>query len=183
MNDHSENATTGNGSPSPDRRNLLLAGAGLAAAVLAQWPTDARAQASNEAGSGGAEKSASDTKTQQELLALSREKWRWMSERKVDSLDALFHEKAVFVHMGGTMSKAQELDVIKTGRIHYKNAEIQEASVRVIDNTAILLNRIRLLAVVGGNEVTNPFVVTEVYVQQEGKWTLASLSFTRLLGA
>ena len=33
--------------------------------------------------------------------------------------------------------------------------------------TAILLNRIRLVAVVGGNEVTNPFVVTEVYVQQE----------------
>ena len=34
---------------------------------------------------------------------------------------------------------------------------------------------------VGGNEVTNPFVVTEVFVPQGGKWTLASLSFTRLL--
>ena len=34
---------------------------------------------------------------------------------------------------------------------------------RVIGTTAILLNRIRLVAVVGGNEVTNPFVVTEVY--------------------
>jgi hypothetical protein len=43
------------------------------------------------------------------------------------------------------------------------------------------LNRITLLAVVGGNEVANPFVVTEVYVQQEGGWKLASLSFTRLL--
>jgi hypothetical protein len=36
-------------------------------------------------------------------------------------------------------------------------------------------------AVVGGNEVTNPFAVTEVYVQQDGRWRLASLSFTRLL--
>jgi hypothetical protein len=52
--------------------------------------------------------------------------------------------------------------------------------VRIIGTTAILLNRIRLLAVVGGNEVTNPFVVTEVYVQQSGAWRLASLSFTRL---
>ena len=59
--------------------------------------------------------------------------------------------------------------------------EIQEASVRLVDKTAILLNKIRLVAVVGGNEVTNPFVVTEVYVQQSGTWTLASLSFTRLL--
>jgi hypothetical protein len=119
---------------------------------------------------------------EQEVINLSKEKWRWMSERKVDSLAALFHEKAVFVHMGGTMSKDQELDVIRSGGIHYKNVDIQEASVRFIGTTtAILLNKIRLVAVVGGNEVTNPFVVTEVYVQQSGTWTLASLSFTRLL--
>lgn len=118
----------------------------------------------------------------QEVINLSKEKWRWMSERKVDSLDALFHEKAVFVHMGGTMSKQEELDVIRSGRIHYKNVDIQEASVRFVGaTTAVLLNKIRLVAVVGGNEVTNPFVVTEVYVQLSGTWSLASLSFTRLL--
>jgi hypothetical protein len=65
--------------------------------------------------------------------------------------------------------------------IQYKTAEIQETSVRFIGSTAILLNRIRLTAVVGGNEVINPFVVTEVYVQQNGTWKLGSLSFTRLL--
>ena len=121
------------------------------------------------------------TKAVQELLDLSRAKWRWMSERKVDTLAALFHDEAVFVHMGGTMSRAQELEVIRSGGIHYKHAEIQEASVRIIGPTAIVLNRIRLDAVVGGNEVTNPFVVTEVYVQQNGAWKLGSLSFTRLL--
>lgn len=105
-----------------------------------------------------------------------------MSERNIDLLDALFHEKAVFVHMGGSISKEQELDVIRSGGIHYKDVDIQEASVRFIGTTtAILLNKIRLVAVVGGNEVTNPFMVTEVYVQQSGTWTLASLSFTRLL--
>ena len=84
--------------------------------------------------------------------------------------------------MGGTMSKDEELEVIRSGRIHYKDVDIQEVSVRFIGSTtAILLDKIRLVAVVGGNEVTNPFVVTEVYVQQSGTWTLASLSFTRLL--
>jgi quercetin dioxygenase-like cupin family protein len=118
---------------------------------------------------------------EQEILNLSKTKWRWMSERKVDSLATLFHDEAVFVHMGGTMSRTQELDVIRGGMIQYKTAEIQEASVRFIGSTAILLNRIRLTAVVGGNEVINPFVVTEVYVQQGGTWKLGSLSFTRLL--
>lgn len=116
-----------------------------------------------------------------EVIELSRKKWRWMSERNVDSLAALFHEQAVFVHMGGTMSRSQELDVIRAGGIQYKSAEIQAMSVRFAGSTAILLNTIRLVAVVGGNEVTNPFEVTEVYVPQNGGWKLASLSFTRLL--
>jgi 4-carboxymuconolactone decarboxylase len=116
-----------------------------------------------------------------EVIDLSKEKWRWMSERKVDLLDTLFHEKAFFVHMGGSWGKEQELEIIKSGGIHYKHADIHEVSVNIIGATAILLNKITLLAVVGGNEVTNPFVVTEVYVQQEGSWMLASLSFTRLL--
>ena len=118
---------------------------------------------------------------EQEIINLSKEKWRWMSERNVDSLDALFHEKSVFVHMGGSWGKEQELEIIKSGGIHYKQADIHEVSVNIIGATAILLNRITLLAVVGGNEVINPFMVTEVYVQQDGSWKLASLSFTRLL--
>lgn len=122
-----------------------------------------------------------NVKLEQELLDLSKEKWRWMSERKLDSLEALFHEKSVFVHMGGSWGKEQELEIIKSGEIHYKQADVHEASVNIIGATAILLNRITLLAVVGGKEVTNPFVVTEVYVQQDGSWRLASLSFTRLL--
>jgi hypothetical protein len=83
--------------------------------------------------------------------------------------------------MGGTMSKSEELDIIKSGRIHYKSVDIQDVSVRILGDTAILLNRLRLVAVVGGNEVVNPFVVTEVYVRQNGTWKLGSLSFTRLL--
>ena len=118
---------------------------------------------------------------EQEVINLSKQKWDWMAERNVEILDALFHEKSVFVHMGGSWGKTQELDIIKSGGIHYKKADIHEVSVEIIDNTAILLNRITLLAVVGGNEVTNPFMVTEVYVQQEGGWKLASLSFTKLL--
>lgn len=118
---------------------------------------------------------------EQEIINLSKEKWDWMAERQVDTLDALFHEKSVFVHMGGSWGKEQELDIIKSGGIHYKKADIHEVSVNVMGETAVLLNRITLLAVVGGNEVTNPFMVTEVYVQQDGSWKLVALSFTKLL--
>jgi len=118
---------------------------------------------------------------EQEVIHLSKEKWEWMAARNVETLDALFHEKSVFVHMGGAWGKEREMEIIKSGGIHYKKADIHEVSVNIIDNTAVLLNRITLLAVVGGNQVVNLFEVTEVYVQQAGRWKLASLSFTRLL--
>ncbi len=118
---------------------------------------------------------------EQEIIRLSKDKWRWMAEKKADTLAALFHEKSMFVHMGGSWGKQQEVNVIRSGGIHYKKADIHEVSVKIIDNTAILLNRITLLAVVGGNEVTNPFMVTEVYVKENGKWMLGSLSFTKLM--
>ncbi len=79
------------------------------------------------------------------------------------------------------MGKDRELEVIKRGGIHYKKADIHEVSLEILGNTAILLNRITLLAVVGGNEVTNPIQVTEVYVKENGKLKLGSLSFTKLL--
>ena len=116
-----------------------------------------------------------------DVIALSRQKWEWMSQRQIEPLQDLFHEAAVFVHMGATMTKDQEIEVIRSGQIHYRDIEIQETSVRFIGDTAILLNRLQLTAVVGGNEVTNPFVVTEVYVRDGEDWTLASLSFNRLV--
>ena len=119
---------------------------------------------------------------EQEVINLSKEKWQWMADKNVDKLAALFDEKAVFVHMGGSWGKEQEVAIIKSGGIHYKKADIHKVSVNIIGTTAILLNKITLLAVVGGNEVTNPFEVTEVYIQEKGAWKLGSLSFTKLLG-
>ena len=124
---------------------------------------------------------AQTSATEQEIINLSKEKWQWMADKNVDKLANLFHEKSVYVHMGGSWGKEQEINVIKSGGIWYKKADIHDVSVNVIDNTAILLNRITLLAEVGGNEVTNPFMVTEVYIKQDGSWKLASLSFTRMM--
>jgi hypothetical protein len=124
---------------------------------------------------------AQNSDTEQEIIQLSKDKWQWMADKDVDKLDDLFHEKSMFVHMGGSWGKEREMQIIESGGIWYKKADIHEVSVKIIDNTAILLNRIDLLAEVGGNEVTNPFEVTEVYVKQDGSWKLGSLSFTRLM--
>jgi hypothetical protein len=120
------------------------------------------------------------TKEEQEILDLSKTKWTWMADKNVESLNGLFEENCVFVHMGGSWGKKQELDTIKGGMIWYKKAEIYSASVNIFGNTAILLNDIDLVATVGGNEAINPFMVTEVYIKEDGKWKMGSLTFSHL---
>ena len=124
-----------------------------------------------------------NTREEQEVIDLSKQKWDWMADKNVDSLNMLFADKSMFVHMGGSWGKTQELATIKSGGIWYKKAEVYSDIVNIFGNTAILLNDIDLQAVVGGNEVTNPFMVTEVYIKENGKWKMGSLTFSHLLRA
>ena len=124
---------------------------------------------------------ASHTPEQQEVINLSNTKWDWMAEKKVDSLGTLFEDRAMFTHMGGTWGKTQELATIKSGGIWYKQAFVYAVDARIFDNTAILLEDMDLQAVVGAHEVTNPFMVTEVYSKENGKWKLDQLTFSHLL--
>ena len=125
---------------------------------------------------------AQNSTAEQEIKDLSQKKWQWMADKNADSLAVLFHDKSKFVHMGGTWGKDRELDIIRGGFIHYKKADVHEVMVEVLnENTVILWNRITLLAVVGENEVTNPFMVTEVYVKQNDEWKLADLTFSKLM--
>jgi len=122
-----------------------------------------------------------NTPEQQEVINLSKQKWQWMADKNLDSLGVLFDDKSMFVHMGGSWGKEQEINTIKSGGIWYKKAEVYAVIVNMFGNTAILLNDIDLVAEVGGHEVTNPFMVTEVYIKEKGKWKMGSLTFSHLM--
>ncbi len=114
----------------------------------------------------------------QEITDLSKDKWEWMADKDVDKLATLFDDRSKFVHMSGTWNKDRELEIIKTGSIWYKKANVHDVVVEVFEDTAILWNRITLLAVVRGNEVSNQFTVTEIYKKQGEAWKLLDLTFS-----
>jgi hypothetical protein len=116
-----------------------------------------------------------------ELLSLSRQKWTDMAAKDTARLGALFHEEAIFVHMGATFTKTEELEIISSGRIHYRQVDIEEISARIIGSTGIVLTTLTMHSTVSDHEVTNPFAVTEVYVQDGETWRLGAMSFTRLI--
>ncbi len=141
------------------------------AELMSDWLTKKRLDKTSNSG----------TSLIEDIKTLSKTKWQWMADKNVDSLTNLFHEKAKFVHMGGTWGTERELQVIKSGGIWYKKADVHNVSVELFGNTAIVWNEITLLAVVGTNEVTNRFMVTEVYQKDNKDWKLTNLTFSKLL--
>ena len=115
---------------------------------------------------------------EQELTELSSKKWTWMADKDVDKLAALFDDRSKFVHMSGTWKKDAELDIIQSGSIWYKKAEVHDVAVEMFGRTAIVWNRITLLAEVRGNEVSTEFGVTEVYQNHDEGWKLLNLTFS-----
>ena len=120
----------------------------------------------------------SPTPAEQELINLSKEKWQWMADKNVEKLAPLFHDESKFVHMSGTWKKDEELELIKTGSIWYKKADVKDVAVEFDDDTAIAWSRITLTAQVRGNDVVTEFTVTEVYKKQKKEWKLLALTFS-----
>lgn len=121
---------------------------------------------------------AQNTATEQEITQLSKDKWQWMADKNVDKLAELFHNDSRFIHMSGTWGKERELEIIKTGSIWYKQADVHDVVVKTFDKTAILWNRITLIAHVRGSDVSTEFTVTEVYQKHESNWKLLNLTFS-----
>lgn len=123
---------------------------------------------------------AQDTNVEQEVLKLSQDKWEWMANKDVGKLEMLFHDKSKFVHMSGTWNKDRELEIIESGSIWYKEAKVHDVVVEIFDDTAVLWNRITLVAHVRGNDVSNEFTVTEIYKEGEKGWELLDLTFSKV---
>ncbi|MEQ8424108.1 MAG: nuclear transport factor 2 family protein, partial [Cyclobacteriaceae bacterium] len=69
-----------------------------------------------------------------EIMELSKAKWKWMADKDVDKLANLFHDKSRFVHMSGSWKKDRELEIIETGSIWYKNADVHDVVVETFDD-------------------------------------------------
>ncbi len=118
------------------------------------------------------------SKLEEDLKKLSLEKWIWMAEKDTEKLERLFHPQAKFVHMSGTWNTPRELDIIKTGSIWYKKADVKDTAIEIVGKTGLVWNRITLTANVRGSDVVTEFTVTEVYQKEKSNWKLTALTFS-----
>ena len=110
----------------------------------------------------------------------SRNLWQAIQERNIVAFIQMTHDNALFIHMGVTLDRNSEAQTIAEGHIIYQDINFEEETIQEMGSVTIVLNKMKLTAIVAGNEVTNPFVVTEVYTKLEDSYKLASLSFTKI---
>lgn len=121
------------------------------------------------------------TKSEQELLTLSKKKFQWMTTMNFDSLESVLDDRMVFIHSNGwAETKTEFIHDIQSGKLRYKNIDVLEASARIYPASAIIIGRGKFTVMLDGKPLEFDLKYTEVYIQKNGTWWLASRHANRL---
>lgn len=120
------------------------------------------------------------SKQEQEVIQLSRAKFKWLVSKKVDSLQYYLDERLTYIHSNGWVQTKKELiDDLMSGKLTYNAIEVISDSIRVYPKSAVVTGRGKFTATMNG--ATNVFELTysETYVLQKREWRLASRHASR----
>jgi hypothetical protein len=118
---------------------------------------------------------------EQTILNLSKNKFGWMVRMKFDSLESVLDDRLMFVHSNGWVeTKSEFIQDIKSGKLRYSNIQVLESSVRMYSSTAIVTGKGQFKVELDGKLLELTLSYTEVYVQKNGKWVLASRHANRM---
>ena len=98
----------------------------------------------------------------------------------LEPVKELIADKAHFVHMGITLDKEGELEAFHSRKFIYQDVQVLDEVLEDFGQTAVLYKKLVLRAVVKGNPVENPFVVTEIFSKTEQGWQLVTECYTRI---
>ncbi|SFE98574.1 nuclear transport factor 2 family protein [Trichococcus pasteurii] len=114
------------------------------------------------------------------IQGISAQIWAAKQANDMTAVAGFIADNARFVHMGITFDKAGELEVFNEKIFLFKAVDVAEEYVEDYGSTAIIFKKMILTAVIGGNEVQNPFVLSEVFTKTEAGWKLAAETYTRI---
>ena len=115
-----------------------------------------------------------------DVQRISAQIWDAKQANDMTGVADLIADNAHFVHMGITFDKTGELAVFNEKSFIFKAVDVAEEYVEDYGTTAIIFKKMILTAVIGGNEVQNPFVISEVFTKADAGWKLAAETYTRI---
>jgi ketosteroid isomerase-like protein len=118
---------------------------------------------------------------EKEIMALDARRITAMVHKDIEALRGLLRDDLTYVHSGGPIeTKAQILDELTTGKLHYDAIEQSEHAMRFYGETAVMTGRALLKATSGKRPVNFPIRFTAVWVRTQGTWQLAAWQSTKI---
>jgi hypothetical protein len=113
---------------------------------------------------------------EEDIFRLHETKFRWMTEKKLDSLAWVLDDSLVYIHSNGwTQTKKELLDDLQSGKLVMKQVDIIDSKLRSYPNhTAIITAKADIHTVTDGKEVMIRLLYTEVYLKKKKSWLLVT---------
>ena len=122
----------------------------------------------------------SQSKQEKEVLRVSKDKFKWLVNKNIDSLKYVLDDRLTYIHSNGwVQSKKELMDDLLSGKLTYDKIDILENSVRLYPKSAVVTGRGKFTASLNGASNTFDLTYTETYVLQKREWKLVSRHASR----
>jgi ketosteroid isomerase-like protein len=103
-------------------------------------------------------------------------------KRNVQALDQLLADDYIAITANGSLqSKAQTLDNLKAGTLHFKAIDFSDRKVRFYGQTALVTSRAEISGKTGDGDASGSYRFTRVYVRDgHGDWKIVSFEASRI---
>ncbi len=129
-----------------------------------------------------AQKTKEESATEKFVLKLHETKFRWMVQKKLDSLNNILDERIQYVHSNGWVQNKKEVtEDLHSGKLIMNSVQVTEATARVYKGFVIVNGKGNFNVVVNGVAVELQLLYTEVYAKRQNGWLLVSRHATKLI--
>ena len=116
-----------------------------------------------------------DNELRSQINNLHLQKFRWLVEKKLDSLTTLLHNDVFYIHSNGWQeSKTEVMANIQSGKLTYNDVKVHESKVRILEKTAVVTGKGTFYVSLEGKSSEFNLFYTEVYVMTDAGIKLIS---------
>lgn len=128
-----------------------------------------------------AQKTTDESATEKFVLKLHEAKFRWMVNKRLDSLNNILDERVQYVHSNGwVQNKKEVIEDIRSGKLTMTNVKVSEAKARVYKGFVIVNGKGIFSIILDGKPLDIVLLYTEVYAKRQNGWLLVSRHANKL---
>ena len=126
--------------------------------------------------------SVAQTPAQQEVLQFERDACKAFLDADVGALErVLMPEFTLTLSSGEVNTRADEINELRSGRVHYDVFENYDMKARVYDDsTAVVLGKTHVKGTADGKPFDRVVQFTDTLIKRDGRWQLAAGHVSRL---